>query len=82
MLDVLARHPNEVGNPINLIPLFGAGEYAGATQVVRRGVVCIFRVDVSLVFLGLCCDPRFPAATEFSTVDSIGRQRPHRARNS
>jgi hypothetical protein len=76
VLDVLAGHADVVGDLVNLIALFGAGQDAGAAQPVNSRVVGVFGVDVPFVFLDLRRDPLLPAVAKLHTLGVSASQRP------
>lgn len=73
VLDVLARHPDLVGDLVEVVTLLGTGEDAGAAQAVDGRMVGVFRVDVPFVFLDLARDPFLPPATDGAALFGVGK---------
>jgi hypothetical protein len=65
MLNVLARHPDIVGDLVDFVALRGVCQDAGAAKTMDGGMVCFVGLNIPFVFLDLGSDPFLPAAASF-----------------
>ena len=72
MQDVLAGHPDIVGDLVDFVALLGAGKDSRAAQTMDGRVVGVVRFDIPLVLLDLDSDPLLPAAAEGAAFLRVG----------